>query len=139
MYIRCKEGIKINNPEIVAQVFRDILKSEDETDQQKEHFWVMGLNVKNVVTYIELVSLGILTESIVHPREVFKSAILKTACNLIFCHNHPSGDSEPSERDLDITKRLKEGADLLGLKVLDHIIINGKNDITFSFQEEKLL
>ncbi|MBA7500807.1 hypothetical protein ES704_03568 [subsurface metagenome] len=137
MYIKCKEKTKVNNAGIVVEIFRDILKSEDETDQVKEHFWGMGVNIKNRVLYIELISLGSLTESIVHPREVFKSAILKNVVSLIFCHNHPSGDPEPSKNDIDITKRLKGGAEILGFKVLDHIII-GK-DSYFSFAEENIL
>jgi len=137
MYIKCKESIKVNNAGVVVEIFRDILKSEDETDQDKEHFWGMGLNTKNRVLYIELISLGSLTESVVHPREVFKSAIMKNTVNLIFCHNHPSGDPEPSKNDIDITKRLKEGAEILGFKVLDHIIISENN--YFSFATENIL
>jgi len=78
--------------------------------------------------------LGSLTESVVHPREVFKSAIIKNACSLIFCHNHPSGESGPSLPDITLTKKLKEGGDILGIKILDHIIIG--NDNIFSFNSE---
>lgn len=137
MYIKCDSKVKIHNAETVAEVFYNVLKNEHEIDQQKEHFWVMGLNTKNRVLYLELVSLGILTESVVHPREVFKSAIIKGICGLIFCHNHPSGEAEPSSNDIEITKRLKEGGELLGIKILDHIIL-GENDI-FSFQREGIL
>ena len=137
MYIKCDSTVKIHNPETVAEIFRDVLKNECEVDQQKEHFWVMGLNVKNRVLYLELVSLGILNESVIHPREVFKSAIIKGIANLIFCHNHPSGESEPSQNDITITKRLKEGGDLLGIKILDHIIISENN--LYSFQKEGLI
>ncbi|MBA7524447.1 hypothetical protein ES705_16585 [subsurface metagenome] len=137
MYIKCDSTVKIHNPETVAEIFRNTLKNECWVDQQKEHFWVMGLNVKNRVMYLELVSLGILNESVIHPREVFKSAIIKGIANLIFCHNHPSGESEPSQNDIDITRRLKEGGDLLGLKVLDHIIISENN--LYSFQTEGIL
>ena len=94
----------------------------------------MGLNIKNRVLYLELVSLGCLTESVVHPREVFKSAIIKSACSLIFCHNHPSGESEPSLPDITVTRKLKEGGEILGIKILDHIIIG--NDNIFSFNSE---
>ena len=138
MYIKCNSTVKIHNAEAVAEVFRDVLKNEDEMDQQKEHFWAMGLNTKNRVLYLELVSLGCLTESVVHPREVFKSAIIKSICSLIFCHNHPSGEAGPSSNDIEITKRLKEGGELLGIKILDHIIIGDDNDV-FSFQREGIL
>ena len=138
MYIKCNSTIKIHDADSVASVFREVLKNENEVDQQKEHFWVMGLNVKNRVMYLELVSLGILNESIIHPREVFKSAIIKGVSCLIFCHNHPSGEAEPGINDITITKRLKEGGELLGIKVLDHIIIGDDKDV-FSFQREGIL
>jgi len=134
MYIKCDSNVKVHNPEAVAEVFREVLKNEDEVDQNKEHFWSMGLNTKNRVLYLELVSLGCLTESVVHPREVFKSAIIKSAANLIFCHNHPSGEPEPSLPDITLTKKLKEGGDILGIKILDHIIVG--NDNIFSFNSE---
>ena len=137
MYIKCNSAVKIHNAEAVAEVFRDVLKNEDEIDQQKEHFWAIGLNTKNRVLYLELISLGSLTESIVHPREVFRSAIIKSVCSLIFCHNHPSGEAEPSSNDITVTKRLKKGGELLGIKILDHIIL-GKNDV-FSFAREGML
>ena len=135
MYIKCDSNIKILDCESVAKVFYNVLKNECEVDQNKEHFWAMGLTTKNRVLYLELVSLGILTEGLVHPREVFKSAILKSACSLIFCHNHPSGESEPSGNDIQITQILKEGGKILGIKILDHIIL-GKNDV-FSFARDQ--
>ena len=134
MYIKCDPNVKVHNPEAVAEVFRKVLINEDEIDQQKEHFWSMGVNTKNRVLYLELVSLGCLTESVVHPREVFKSAIIKSAANLIFCHNHPSGEPEPSLPDITLTNNLKKGGEILGIKILDHIIIG--NDTIFSFNSE---
>ena len=137
MYIKCDSKVKIHNAEVVADIFRSVLKNDCEVDQYKEHFWVMGLSTKNRVLYLELVSLGTLTEGLVHPREVFRSAIIKSVCSLIFCHNHPSGEAGPSSQDIETTKRLKEGGDLLGIKVLDHVII-GEYD-NFSFASEGLL
>ncbi|MBA7580111.1 DNA repair protein RadC [Candidatus Atribacteria bacterium 1244-E10-H5-B2] len=137
MYIKCEVNIKMQNSEIVADVFRNVLKNECEIDQQKEHFWVMGLTVKNKIIYLELISLGSLTEGIVHPREVFRSAIFKGVACLILCHNHPSGEGGPSEQDITVTKTLKEGGKILGIKILDHIIL-GSNDI-FSFAKEGML
>ena len=137
MYIKCNSDIKISDSNGVARVFFDVLKNDDEVDQTKEHFWAMGLNTKNKVLYLELISLGTLTEGLVHPREVFKSAILKSVCSLIFCHNHPSGDSQPSGNDITTTQRLKKGGEILGIKILDHIIL-GKNDV-FSFAREGML
>lgn len=137
MYLKCNSNIKILDCESVANVFRNVIDNEDVTDQAKEHFWAMGLTTKNRVLYLELVSLGTLTEGLVHPREVFKSAILKSACSLIFCHNHPSGEAGPSGNDIQITQILKEGGKILGIKILDHIIL-GKNDV-FSFAREGML
>jgi len=137
MYIKCNSNVKVSNCEAVAKVFREVLKNEDEIDQQKEHFWAMGLNTKNRVLYIELISLGSLTESVVHPREVFTSAIIKSACSLIFCHNHPSGEPEPSGNDITVTQELKKGGEILRIKILDHIIL-GDNNI-FSFNQEGIL
>lgn len=137
MYIKCNSNIKISDSDGVAEVFFDVLKNENEVDQNKEHFWAMGLNTKNRVLYLELVSLGTLTEGLIHPREVFKSAILKSACSLIFCHNHPSGESSPSGEDITTTQVLKKGGKVLGFKILDHIIL-GKNDV-FSFAKEGML
>ena len=137
MYIKCEVNIKMQNSEIVADVFRSVLKNECEIDQQKEHFWVMGLTVKNKIIYLELVSLGSLTEGIVHPREVFRSAIFKGVACLIFCHNHPSGEAEPSDQDIIVTKTLKEGGKILGIKILDHIIISDDN--LYSFAKEGII
>ena len=137
MYIKYDPKVKVHTAEEVADIFRSILRSENEVDQQKEHFWTVGLNTKNRILYLELVSLGCLTESIVHPREVFRSAILKGVANLIFCHNHPSGEPGPSEGDITVTGILKKGGDLLGIKILDHIII-GENTL-YSFKTEGLI
>jgi len=93
------------------------------SQETKEHFVCCHLDNKNKLLCIETVSVGSLTASVVHPREVFKSALLSSAAALIVLHNHPSGDPEPSREDLDITRRLKEGAELLGLRLLDHVII----------------
>lgn len=137
MYIKCEVNIKMQNSEIVADVFRSVLKNECEIDQQKEHFWVMGLTTKNKIIYLELVSLGSLNESLVHPREVFRSAIFRGVACLIFCHNHPSGEAEPSDNDITVTKTLKEGGKILGIKILDHIIIS--DDDLYSFAKEGIL
>jgi len=137
MYIKCRSDIKVHDAETVAKVFRDVLKNECEVDQKKEHFWVMGLTTSNRVLYLELISLGILNENLVHPREVFKSAILKSAFSLILCHNHPGGESKPSPNDINMTKRLELASEILGIKILDHIIIGG-NDV-FSFAKEDML
>jgi len=120
---------RFTRPEDIAEIIRTILSKESEFDQQKEHFWVLGVNVKKVIQYIELVSLGSLSESIVHPRETFRFAVLKGVASIFIVHNHPAGDVEPSRADILITERLKKAGDIIGIKLLDHIIIgNGTED-----------
>jgi DNA repair protein RadC len=124
---------QICNAEIVAAILRDILKFENEIDRDKEHFWVIGLNAKNIILYVDLVSLGTLTYSLVHPREIFRMAIIKAAASIIVGHNHPSGAPEPSLEDTQITERLKHAGEILGIKLLDHVIVGNNNQRYFSF------
>lgn len=104
---------------------------------QKEHFKTLLFNTKNHVISIEDISVGSLNASIVHPREVFNPAIKKNAASMILTHNHPSGDPSPSREDLDITKRLVEAGEILGIKILDHIVVGDNN--YFSFKEKGLI
>jgi DNA repair protein RadC len=107
-------------------------------DVDREHFVVCMLDQKNHVIGIHTVSMGSLTASIVHPREVFKAAILANAATILCGHNHPSGDPQPSQEDRAITQRLAEAGKLLGINVVDHIII-GSAGKYFSFADEGLL
>ena len=91
--------------------------------ETKEHLIALHLDSKNHLICLELVSVGSLSASIVHPREVFKSVLLSSAAAFLLIHNHPSGDTSPSVEDIDITARLKKAADLLGIRFLDHVII----------------
>ena len=127
----------IAKPEDVARILQDILKTEDRYDQDKEHFWVVGLNSRNIIQYLELVSLGTLNASLVHPREVFRLSVHKAVASILIAHNHPSGNTEPSREDLEITKRLTEAGRILGIDVLDHIIITRKEYL--SFKEKNLI
>ena len=95
-------------------------------DSDREKFVVACLDTKNQPVNISVVSIGSVNSAIVHPREVFHEAIKNSSASIIIAHNHPSGDPTPSKEDINITKRLKECGELLGIKVLDHIII-GKN------------
>ena len=101
---------------------------------KQENFMILHLNSKNRVIKDEIISLGTLTASIIHPREVFRSAIRESAGAIILVHNHPSGNPEPSQEDKDITKKLIEAGDLLNIKVLDHVIIGEQN--YYSFKEK---
>jgi len=104
--------------------------------ETKEYFITLHLDGKNRIVCIDEVSVGSLNQSIVHPREVFKTALLSSAAAIVLIHNHPSGDPAPSREDREITRRLKEGGDLLGIRVLDHIIVGSSY---FSFVEQGLL
>jgi DNA repair protein RadC len=90
---------------------------------KREHFMVLLLNARHECMGVDTVSIGSLNASIVHPREVFQPAVLASAAAVVLVHNHPSGDCEPSEEDLSITKRLVEVGELLGITVLDHVVV----------------
>lgn len=124
---------KVTSHHQAVNIMNDFL-----VDIDREKFIVMCLNAKNEPTAIHTVSIGSLNASIVHPREVFKPAILSNSNAVICFHNHPSGDPEPSREDINITNRLVDVGDLLGIKVLDHIVI-GDRDRYISFKKEGLL
>src|SRR5687768_9619097 len=128
-----KSKITIKNSNHVARVFLDLLALEDTIDQDKEHFYVMHLDVKSRVTLVELVSMGTLSASLVHPRETFRRAIIAGSASIIVAHNHPSGEVEPSDEDTKTTKLLFEAGQLLGITLNDHVIF--ANDKFFSFRE----
>ncbi len=121
---------ELTEPKKVYQLIKSKLK-----DYHKEHFYVIALNSRN--HSIAEISVGSLNASIVHPREVFAEAIKNKAASVIFVHNHPSGDSEPSEDDLIITKKLVESGKILGIEIVDHIIV--VKDSFFSFKDKGLI
>jgi len=125
-----KDAMK--NPNDVAKVIKEFLGNRD-----REIFGVVCLNTKNKITNISIVSIGTLNSSTVHPRETFKSAVLSNANSIIIFHNHPSGNVEPSQSDLEITRRISEAGLILGISLLDHVIIGG--DSWLSFKEKMLL
>ncbi|MCK4412097.1 MAG: DNA repair protein RadC [Candidatus Eisenbacteria sp.] len=104
---------------------------------QKEHFLVIHLNARHVPISLEVVSIGTLSSSLVHPREVFRAAIAEGSASLILVHNHPSGDPSPSPDDIEITSRLGKVGELVGIEVLDHVIL--AQERYFSFREEGFL
>lgn len=121
--ILSREKTELSNPQAVSEHIRKILRTLDRLDRDKEHFFVISLNTKNKVKFVELVSIGTANTSLVHPREVFRRCIIRGASAAIVCHNHPSGESEPSEEDINITKRLVEAGKIVGIEILDHVII----------------
>jgi DNA repair protein RadC len=120
----------LNSFPAVAEMFAFLRR------ETKEHFLTLHLDSKNKLVCIDNISAGSMSASIVHPREVFKSVLLSSASALILVHNHPSGDPTPSREDLEITQRLKGGADLLGIRLLDHVIIG---DHSFSFSDRGMM
>ena len=111
---------KIEGPEDVARYASPILRFG-----QKEHFLVMLLDVRNRVLAMPTISIGSLTASVAHPREIFREAIRYSAANMILIHNHPSGDPTPSREDVQITKQMMKAGEIMGIPVLDHVIIAG--------------
>lgn len=112
------ESNVVRSPEDGAKVFQQYLEGAD-----REHFVVACLDTKNKIVNVTTAHIGSLNASVVHPREVFKTAILSNAASIIVCHNHPSGNVTPSSEDVQVTGRLIEAGKVIGIEVLDHIII----------------
>ena len=103
---------------------KDVYKYLEEfKNQDREHFIVIGLDSKNKPCYREIVHIGTLNKTVIHPREVFKKAIMMSSNSLIIAHNHPSGDTAPSQEDIKVTNDLKKCGEILQINLLDHIII----------------
>jgi len=107
-------------------------------DKTREHLMTLFLNARNELLSKKPMFIGTLNANLVHPREIFQEALKQNACSVILAHNHPSGDNDPSEEDLEITKRIKEAGRIMGIDVLDHVII-AKNKSPYSFKENKLI
>jgi len=116
---------RFTTPQQVFEMFRDLIY------ETKEHFLSLHLDGKNRIVCLDRVSVGSLNQSIVHVREVMKSVLLSSAAAILLVHNHPSGDPSPSGEDINVTKRLKEAGELIGIRVLDHIIIGDGQYVSF--------
>ena len=123
------QTLTISSPKDAYEMIKEQLEGLD-----REQFIIACLNTKNEPTNITVVSVGSLNKAIVHPREVFKTAILSNAASIMAFHNHPSGETTPSQQDIQLTNRLYEVGELLGIKLLDHLIIG---DRTFTSLKEK--
>ena len=123
----------IKSPTEVYQAAKQLLALHEEPE---EHFCIFCLNTKNKIVGVHTISIGSLNTSIVHPREVFKAAMLNNASGIICLHNHPSGDPEPSREDIESTRRLVKAGEIMGIKVLDHVIIGEQS---YSSMKEKCL
>ena len=118
--------IEITASKTVYRELRDIKNWE------KEVFVAFYLDTRNKIISREIVSIGILNASIIHPREVFRTAIIRNANSVIIAHNHPSGSLEPSDEDVEITQQLKEAGKIIGIKLLDHLIVTKDGYYSFS-------
>ena len=115
------------------------LMTTSQPDDGREHFRIALLDVRRRLIGVHTVSVGCLTSSLVHPREVFRPAILAGAAAIGLSHNHPSGDPEPSQEDIALTRRLAQGGCLLGIEVLDHVITGNGTDKWVSLKERGVL
>lgn len=126
-----KQSALIISPKDVWEQLKDI------RDNKKEHFVIFFLDARNHEIKREIVSMGSLDSNLVHPREVFEPAVRNLSAQILVAHNHPSGDPEPSERDLEVTKRLVECGKIMGIEVCDHVIVTEKH--YFSLKDRNLI
>ena len=125
---------QITMPEQIADIFRKIVKQDMDL---QEHVLAFHLNGNHQVIGYRLVTIGLLNQCQIHPREVYQSAILDSCASIIVAHNHPSGDLTPSQQDIDITKRLQKAGEIIGIKLIDHLIVTKKE--SYSFKEYGLI
>jgi len=124
--------VKITSPDMVYNSYKDFFSS-----LANEHFAVVWLNSSNKIMGFEIISIGTLNSSLVHPREVFRGAIVAGAASIILLHNHPSGNTSPSNEDISITQKLVETGKILDIPVFDHLIITYEGYT--SFMEKRLI
>ncbi|KMK74816.1 hypothetical protein AB990_19410 [Alkalihalobacillus pseudalcaliphilus] len=124
-----EERYVIRSPEDVSNYVMEDLRF-----LKQEHFIALYLNTKNQVLHRQTLFIGSLNASIVHPREVFKEALKRSAASLICLHNHPSGDPTPSKEDIEVTRRLQQAGQVLGIEMLDHVIIGDRKYMSLKEQ-----
>lgn len=129
-----EQKVKILNSTHIYDVMQQILLRENKIRRNQEHFWVVGLDTKNKILFIELIGLGAVNRVNANPPDVFRMGIYKLAVRMILVHNHPSGDVEPSKADLDFTDRMLKVGKLINIEVIDHLIIS-ESEYT-SFEDE---
>lgn len=126
------QKIKLLNSADIYTIMQQVLLRESKIDRNKEHFWTIGLDNANRILYIELISLGSSTQVEAEPMQVFRIAVQKAALKIILVHNHPSGEMQHSKEDTDITDRLLQVGNILGIEVIDHLIISEKSYNSFN-------
>jgi len=125
------ERIKIINSDDIYGIMQKVLLRENKIDQNREHFWVIGLENNNRILFIELIGLGSVNKVIAEPMEVFSFALQKRAVKIILCHNHPSGELKPSDTDKEITDKLIQVGIIVDTHVIDSLIISDKSYLSF--------
>jgi DNA repair protein RadC len=135
MVSRVSEDLRMNSSEEIAEYCMG--PPLELSTLAQEHLYCFCLSVKNDVNSVELISKGSLNTSIAAPREIMKAAVLSNAASIILVHNHPSGDVEPSLDDISLTQRIKKVCNLMGIRLIDHIII-GKKDY-YSFNKKNMM
>lgn len=126
-----KEKVQIGGPDDLYDIMLRILSRDNRMDREKEHFWIIGLNLAGVILYIELVSLGSIRATQVEPLNVYRIAVLKGATRVVAVHNHPSGNITPSDQDKDLTDKLYQGGQILDIELEDHLIISTSDYLSF--------
>jgi len=126
------EKIKVLNSDDIYGIMQKVLLRENKIDQNREHFWVIGLENNNRILFIELISLGTVNKTLAEPMEVFSFALQKRAVKIILCHNHPSGELKPSDDDKDVSDRLIQVGIIVDTEVIDHLIISTKSYLSFA-------
>ncbi len=124
------EGLKIKTPSDILPLIQHY------SDRKQEYFLSVSINGANEIINVRVVTIGLINQSQVHPREIFADVLIDRASSLIIAHNHPSGNLTPSKEDINITNKIKEAALILGVKLLDHIIFNAKGYYSFAEQKE---
>lgn len=132
--IREPTGVRISSPEAACAIFKHAM---NKLDHEREHFICASLNTKNSLKSLDIISIGSLNENLVHPREVFYAAIANRAAAIIVAHNHPSGDTTPGQADINVTRRLKESGELLGIELYDHIIFGADESDGFTSMKDQ--
>jgi len=122
---RLPEAIVVSCPQDAADILMEEMRH-----LREEHFVVLFLSTKNHVIGRETISIGTLNASLVHPREVFRAAIRRNSASILCAHNHPSGDPTPSQEDVQLTRRLRDAGELVGIELLDHIVIGDQRFIS---------
>jgi len=128
---------RLGNSQDAQSLIQKLIRTRGQPD--REQFVVILLNAKNDMVGLNIVSIGALSSAPVHPREVLKPAILANSAAMILCHNHPSNDLQPSPEDIAITRKIIKAAEIIGIQVHEHIIINMENDRYYSFADQGII